>query len=59
MERIVEQLEERNELYKRMIQYEHKNGTITEEFQARKAVEVLSNAIEIVQKGGANEQKKE
>lgn len=34
------------------VKYEKKNGTITEEFQQRKAVEVLKDAIEIVKGGG-------
>ena len=34
------------------IEYENKNGTITEEFQQRKAVEVLKEAVEIVKGGG-------
>ena len=45
---IVERLEERKQLHERMIAYESKNGTVTEEFQARKAVEVVEKAIEIV-----------
>ena len=47
-ENIIEKLEERKQLHERMIAYESKNGTVTEEFQARKAVEVVENAIEIV-----------
>ena len=47
-EKIIEKLEERKQLHERMIAYESKNGTVTEEFQARKAVEVVENAIEIV-----------
>jgi hypothetical protein len=35
-------------------QLEKKNGTITEEFQQRKAVEVLEGAIEIVKAGGVD-----
>ena len=38
---VVKQLEEEKNLHKRMIKYEQKNGTVTEEFQARRAVEVL------------------
>ena len=53
LEKVVGQLEKKNNLHKNMIKYEHKNGTITEEFQARKAVEVLDYAIEIV-KGDGN-----
>lgn len=37
-----------------MIKYEQKNGTVTEEFQARRAVEVLERAIEIVKGGGVD-----
>ena len=47
-EKIIEKLEERKQLHERLIAYESKNGTVTEEFQARKAVEVVENAIEIV-----------
>ena len=47
-EKIIEKLEERKQLHERMIAYESKNGTVTEEFQARKAVKVVENAIEIV-----------
>lgn len=32
-----------------------KNGTITEEFQQRKAVEVLESAIKIIKTGQINE----
>ncbi len=53
-ERVVEQLEEEKNLHKRMIKYEQKNGTVTEEFQARRAVEVLERAIEIVKGGGVD-----
>ena len=49
---VVKQLEEEKNLHKRMIKYEQKNGTVTEEFQARRAVEVLERAIEIVKGGG-------
>ena len=51
---VVEQLEERKSLHKSMIEYEHKNGTIADEYQARKAVEVLDKAIEIVKGGGVD-----
>ena len=51
---VVEQLEEEKNLHKKMIEYEQKNGTVTEEFQARRAVEVLERAIEIVKGGGAD-----
>ena len=46
--KIIEKLEERKQLHNRMIDYENKNGTVYEEFQQRKAVEVLNYAIEIV-----------
>lgn len=51
---VVEQLEEEKNLHKKMITYEQKNGTVTEEFQARRAVEVLERAIEIVKGGGVD-----
>ena len=51
---VVKQLEEEKNLHKRMIKYEQKNGTFTEEFQARRAVEVLERAIEIVKGGGVD-----
>lgn len=49
---VVEQLEKKIQTHERCIEYEKKNGTITEEFQQRKAVEVLKDAIEIVKGGG-------
>lgn len=51
---VVKQLEEEKNLHKRMIKYEQKNGTVTEEFQARRAVEVLERVIEIVKGGGVD-----
>jgi hypothetical protein len=54
-EKVVEQLEKRIQTHERCIEYEKKNGTITEEFQQRKAVEVLKEAIEIVKGGGMND----
>lgn len=51
---VVEQLEKKIQTHERCIKYEKKNGTITEEFQQRKAVEVLKDAIEIVKGGGVN-----
>ena len=53
-DKVVEQLEKRIQTHERCIEYEKKNGTITEEFQQRKAVEVLKEAIEIVKGGGVN-----
>nr|DAH59195.1 MAG TPA: Lethal (2) giant discs 1, ENDOCYTOSIS, PROTEIN BINDING [Caudoviricetes sp.] len=52
IDKVVEQLEKRMQTHERCIEYEKKNGTITEEFQQRKAVEVLKDAIEIVKVGG-------
>jgi hypothetical protein len=54
VDKVVEQLEKRMQTHERCIEYEKKNGTITEEFQQRKAVEVLKDAIEIVKGGGVN-----
>lgn len=53
-DKVVKQLEKKIQTHKRVIEYEKKNGTITEEFQQRKAVEVLEGAIEIVKAGGAD-----
>ena len=54
VDKVVEQLEKKIQTHERCIEYEKKNGTITEEFQQRKAVEVLKDAIEIVKGGGAD-----
>lgn len=53
-DKVVEQLEKKIQTHTRCIEYENKNGTITEEFQQRKAVEVLKDAIEIVEGGGVD-----
>ena len=53
-DKVVEQLEKKIQTHARCIEYENKNGTITEEFQQRKAVEVLKEAIEIVKGGGVD-----
>lgn len=53
-DKVVEQLEKKKQTHKRCIEYEKKNGTITEEFQNRKAVEVLEKAIDIVKAGGVD-----
>ncbi len=53
-DKVVEQLEKKKQQHKRLCKYEKKNGTVTEEFQQRKAVEVLENAIEIVKGGGVD-----
>ena len=52
--KVLEQLEKKIQTHARCIEYEKKNGTITEEFQQRKAVEVLKEAVEIVKRGGAD-----
>lgn len=57
LEKVVEQLEKKTQTHKRVVEYESKNGTITEEFQQRKAVEVLESAIEIVKAGGIDDKK--
>lgn len=54
VDKVVEQLEKKIQTHERCIEYEKKNGTITEEFQQRKAVEVLKEAIEIVKGGGVD-----
>ena len=54
LDKVVEQLEKKIQTHKRAIKYEKKNGTITEEFQQRKAVEVLEGALEIVKAGGVD-----
>ncbi len=53
-DKVVEQLEKKIQTHKHAMEYEKKNGTITEEFQQRKAVEVLECAIEIVKAGGVD-----
>lgn len=52
VDKVVERLEKKIQTHECCIEYEKKNGTITEEFQQRKAVEVLKDAIEIVKAGG-------
>lgn len=52
VDKVVEQLEKKIQTHECCIEYEKKNGTITEEFQQRKAVEVLKEAVEIVKVGG-------
>ena len=54
VDKVVEQLEKKIQTHARCIEYEKKNGTITEEFQQRKAVEVLKKAVEIVKGGGVD-----
>lgn len=50
--KIVEKLEERKALHERLVDYETKNGTVTEKYQHIKAIDVLNGAIEIVKQGG-------
>lgn len=52
VDKAVDQLEKKIQTHECCIEYEKKNGTITEEFQQRKAVEVLKEAVEIVKVGG-------
>lgn len=52
--KVVEQLEKKKQKHERLTEYEKKSGTITEEFQNRKAVEVLEKAIDIVKAGGVD-----
>ena len=49
---VVEELEERKALNERLVDYESKNGTVTEKYQHIKAIDVLNDAIEIVKQGG-------
>lgn len=56
-DKVVEQLEKKIQTHECCIEYEKKNGTITEEFQQRKAVEVLKEAVEIVKAGGIDDKK--
>lgn len=51
VDKVVEQLKKKIQTHECCIEYEKKNGTITEEFQQRKAVEALKDAIEIVKAG--------
>lgn len=55
LDKVIEQLEKKIQTHKRIAEYEKKNGTITEEFQQRKAVEVLESAIKIIKAGQTNE----
>ena len=51
VDKIVEELEERKALHERLVDYETKNGTVTEKYQHIKAIDVLNDAIEIVKHG--------
>ena len=52
---VVEELEERKALHERLVDYETKNGTVTEKYQHIKAIDVLNDAIEIVKQGGVSD----
>ena len=52
IDKVVEELEERKALHERLVDYETKNGTVTEKYQHIKAIDVLNDAIEIVKQGG-------
>ena len=52
---VVEELEERKALHERLVDYETKNGTVTEKYQHIKAIDVLNDAIEIVKHGGVSD----
>lgn len=51
IDKVVEELEERKALNERLVDYESKNGTVTEKYQHIKAIDVLNEAIEIVKHG--------
>ena len=51
VDKVVEELEERKALHERLVEYENKNGTVTEKYQHIKAIDVLNDAIEIVKQG--------
>ena len=52
---VVEEMEERKALHERLVDYETKNGTVTEKHQHIKAIDVLNDAIEIVKQGGVSD----
>ena len=52
VDKVVAELEKEKQKHKRLIEYEKKNGTMTEESDQRKSVEVLEKAIQIVKGGG-------
>ena len=52
VDNVVEELEERKALHERLVDYETKNGTVTEKYQYIKAIDVLNDAIEIIKQGG-------
>lgn len=55
VDKVVEDLEERKALHERLVDYETKNGTVTEKYQHIKAIDVLNDAIEIVKQGGVSD----
>ena len=55
VDEVVEGLEERKALHERLVDYETKNGTVTEKYQNIKAIDVLNKAIEIVKQGGVSD----
>lgn len=55
IDKVVEELKERKALHERLVDYEAKNGTVTEKYQHIKAIDVLNDAIEIVKQGGVAE----
>ena len=56
VDKVVEELEERKALHERLVEYENKNGTVTEKYQHIKAIDVLNDAIEIVKQGGVGKE---
>ena len=55
VDEVVEELEERKALHERLVDYETKNGTVTEKYQHIKAIDVLNDAIEIVKQGSVSD----
>lgn len=48
LENVIHKLEDRKQLHERLIEYEQRMGTVTKEFQHRKAVSTLEEVIGIV-----------
>ena len=48
IDKVIVKLKERKALHERLVDYETKNGTVTEKYQHIKAIDVLNEAIEIV-----------
>lgn len=59
VEKVVEELEKRKALHERLVDYETKNGTVTEKYQHVKAIDVLNEAIEIVKQSGVSDDVRE